>query len=206
MSERGRIPFTLNGEEVEAPPARRSGRSPSARASRSRTSAMRRSRATGPTATAAPAWWRSRASGCWPPPASASPPGMAVATATSGPRRSREMVFELLVADQPPRDTRPRSGFQVLALGRAIWASRAAFRATRTPAPIPATPRCASTWMPASTATLCVRACREVQVNDVIGMAYRGHGAKGGVRLRRPWARAPASPAANASRPARPAR
>ena len=26
--------------------------------------------------------------------------------------------------------------------------------------------------------TLCVRACREVQVNDVIGMAYRGHGAK----------------------------
>ena len=35
-----------------------------------------------------------------------------------------------------------------------------------------------STWTPASTATLCVRACREVQVNDVIGMAYRGHGAK----------------------------
>src|SRR5690606_245492 len=25
---------------------------------------------------------------------------------------------------------------------------------------------------------LCVRACREVQVNDVIGMAYRGHGSK----------------------------
>jgi formate dehydrogenase major subunit len=25
---------------------------------------------------------------------------------------------------------------------------------------------------------LCVRACREVQVNDVIGLAYRGHGAK----------------------------
>ena len=25
---------------------------------------------------------------------------------------------------------------------------------------------------------LCVRACREVQANDVIGMAYRGHGSK----------------------------
>src|SRR3546814_12473616 len=25
---------------------------------------------------------------------------------------------------------------------------------------------------------LCVRACREVQVNDVIGMAFRNHGAK----------------------------
>ena len=31
--------------------------------------------------------------------------------------------------------------------------------------------------MPASR-NLCVRACREVQVNDVIGMAYRGYGAK----------------------------
>ena len=26
--------------------------------------------------------------------------------------------------------------------------------------------------------TRCVRACREVQHNDVIGMAYRGHGSK----------------------------
>ena len=26
--------------------------------------------------------------------------------------------------------------------------------------------------------TLCVRACREVQVNDVIGMAMRGHDSK----------------------------
>ena len=31
---------------------------------------------------------------------------------------------------------------------------------------------------------LCVRACREVQVNDVIGMAYRGHGVEGRVRFR----------------------
>jgi formate dehydrogenase major subunit len=31
---------------------------------------------------------------------------------------------------------------------------------------------------------LCVRACREVQANDVIGMAYRGHGSKGRVRFR----------------------
>ncbi len=32
---------------------------------------------------------------------------------------------------------------------------------------------------------LCVRACREVQVNDVIGMAGRGHLRKDRVRLRR---------------------
>jgi formate dehydrogenase major subunit len=33
---------------------------------------------------------------------------------------------------------------------------------------------------------LCVRACREVQVNDVIGMAGRGHDAYPVVRFRRP--------------------
>ena len=33
---------------------------------------------------------------------------------------------------------------------------------------------------------LCVRACREVQVNDVIGMAGRGYGKKDHLRLRRP--------------------
>ena len=38
---------------------------------KSRICAIRRSRTTGPTAIAAPAWWRSRASACWPPPASA---------------------------------------------------------------------------------------------------------------------------------------
>ena len=54
---------------------------------------------------------------------------------------------------------------------------------------------------------LCVRACREVQVNDVIGMAGRGHDAQDRVRHRRSrWAPRPASPAASACRPAPPAR
>ncbi len=53
--------------------ARRSGRSPSVSAPRSRISATRRSPATGRTAIAAPAWSRSRASACSPPPACASP-------------------------------------------------------------------------------------------------------------------------------------
>ena len=66
------IRFTLDGREVEAAAGRdASGRSPSGTASRSRISAGCRSRATAPTATAAPAWSRSRASGCWPPRASA---------------------------------------------------------------------------------------------------------------------------------------
>ena len=50
-----------------------------------------------PTATAAPAWSRSRASACWPPPASARPrAGMKVKTASERAKKSREMVFELL--------------------------------------------------------------------------------------------------------------
>src|SRR5436305_1728578 len=52
-------------------PARPSGKWQSARAVRSRICAIRPSRTTGPTAIAAPAWWRSRASACSPPPASA---------------------------------------------------------------------------------------------------------------------------------------
>ena len=51
---------------------------------------------------------------------------------------------------------------------------------------------------------LCVRACREVQVNDVIGMALRGHAEKIIFDFDDPWAAAPAFPAASACRPARP--
>ena len=55
--------------------------------------------------------------------------------------------------------------------------------------------------------TRCVRACREEQVNDVIGMASRGPSREDRLRLRRPDGRhRPASPAASACRPARPAR
>ena len=53
----------------------------------------------------------------------------------------------------------------------------------------------------------CVRACREVQVNDVIGMsrARRAH-ARSCSTWTTPWAKAAAWPAANACRPAPPAR
>jgi formate dehydrogenase major subunit len=88
------------------------------------------------------------------------------------------MVFELLVSDQPERATShdPESKFW-------HWASDIGVTESRFPA--------RKTWQPDNSHTamavnldacincnLCVRACREVQVNDVIGMAYRGHGAK----------------------------
>ncbi|WP_227010443.1 formate dehydrogenase subunit alpha [Pelagibius marinus] len=104
--------------------------------------------------------------------------GMVVKSASERAEKARGMVFELLVADQPERATShdPESKFW-------NWASDIGVTESRFPA--------RETWAPDNSHTamavnldacincnLCVRACREVQVNDVIGMAYRGHGAK----------------------------
>ena len=91
------------------------------------------------------------------------------------------MVFELLLADQPEREADshdPESSFWGWADGMGIdTASR--FPARRAAGrPTPAIRRCAVNLDACIHCNLCVRACREVQVNDVIGMAYRGHGAK----------------------------
>ena len=132
--------------------------------------------------------------------------GMKVKTASARAEKAREMVMELLVADQPARETAhdPNSKFWG-------WADKTGVTASRFPA--------AERWKSDVSHTamrvnldaciqcgLCVRACREVQVNDVIGMAYRGADAKSCSISTTPWARAPAWPAANACRPARPAR
>ena len=104
--------------------------------------------------------------------------GMVVKSASERAEKARAMVFELLAADQPKRETShdPESKFW-------HWASDIGVTESRFPA--------RETWAPDTSHTamavnldacincnLCVRACREVQVNDVIGMAYRGHGAK----------------------------
>ena len=104
--------------------------------------------------------------------------GMKVKTATERATTARRMVMELLVADQPERATShdPRSKFW-------HWADRQAVTESR----FPTAPRWSGDAShPAMRVNLdaciqcglCVRGCREVQVNDVIGMAYRSHGAK----------------------------
>ena len=106
-------------------------------------------------------------------------PGMKVKTQTERAKKSREMVFELLLADQPakPDSHDPQSKF---------WAWVNAM-GVRTDSRYPKGERPgADTTHPAIAVNLdacihcglCVRACREVQMNDVIGMAYRGHGSK----------------------------
>src|ERR1700730_3472325 len=104
--------------------------------------------------------------------------GMKVKSASARAVAAQKMVMELLVADQPARATShdPDSKFW-------HWAEKVEVTESRFPA--------AERWQadashPAMRVNLdaciqcglCVRACREVQVNDVIGMAYRNHDSK----------------------------
>ena len=112
-------------------------------------------------------------------------------------------------ADQPPRQAAHDPESKLLALGRPDGRQRrAASLRPRGAArrPISAIRPWRSSSTPASNCNLCVRACREVQVNDVIGMAARGWHEKIVFDFDDPMGRAPASPAASACRPARPAR
>ncbi len=100
--------------------------------------------------------------------------GMVVKTASERAKASRKMVFELLLADQPTRGTAhdPDAKFW-------RWADRVGIADSRLPGRVTPTPDRSHPAMAVHldaciNCTLCVRACREVQVNDVIGMASRG--------------------------------
>jgi formate dehydrogenase major subunit len=105
--------------------------------------------------------------------------GMKVKAASDRAKTARQMVFELLIADQPERKTvahDPQSKFWA-------WADRMNIGSSRFPAhgkvsPDRSHPAMAVNLDACIQCNLCVRACREVQVNDVIGMAGRGHGEK----------------------------
>ena len=104
--------------------------------------------------------------------------GMKVTTASERSKKARAMVFELLVADQPERQSAhdPESKFW-------HWADQVGVADSRFPAKLPVAADSSHSAIAVNldaciNCNLCVRACREVQVNDVIGMAYRGHGAQ----------------------------
>src|SRR5438105_11155798 len=104
--------------------------------------------------------------------------GMKVKTQTDRAKSARRMVAELLVADQPARATShdPESEFWQTVTRQNVDVSRFPRRAA--PAPDRSHPAMAVNLDACIHCNLCVRACREVQVNDVIGMAGRGHGEK----------------------------
>ena len=105
-------------------------------------------------------------------------PGMQVLTGSERARKARRMVLELLLADQPPRERAhdPDSLFWRWADDAGLTASRFHTRAS-TP-PDRSHPAMAVHLDACIHCGLCVRACREVQVNDVIGMAHRNIHAK----------------------------
>src|SRR5579871_5900420 len=105
--------------------------------------------------------------------------GMKVKAASDRAKTARKMVFDLLVSDQPARETLahdPASKLWSWADTMGVEVGR--FPQRGKPTPDRSHPAMAVNLDACIHCNLCVRACREVQVNDVIGMAGRGHGEK----------------------------
>ncbi|WP_333833787.1 formate dehydrogenase subunit alpha [Rubrimonas sp.] len=102
--------------------------------------------------------------------------GMVVRSASERAKKARAMVIELLLADQPPREAaRDRSShFWAMAQAQGVASSRFPARAPASVPLLDASHVAMRVNLDACIhCNLCVRACREVQVNDVIGMAGR---------------------------------
>jgi len=112
--------------------------------------------------------------------------GMVVHSASERAEKSREMVFELLMADMPARSDAPDPDADFW-----IWSDKVGVDTSRYPTRYTddaatghgeiraerldvSHPSIAVNLDACIACGLCERACREVQVNDVIGMGYRG--------------------------------
>ncbi len=110
-------------------------------------------------------------------------PGMVVQTASARARASQRMVLEMLLADLPEEGFKWADAEGMQPHGElSAWAAKAgvtvrpALRALcrEQPAPDLSHPAMAVNLASCIQCTRCVRACREEQVNDVIGYARRG--------------------------------
>lgn len=105
--------------------------------------------------------------------------GMVVKTDSDRAEKSRAMVMELLVADQPEEAHDTSSHFWDMAKLNDVSGSRfPAKEAEKIPLLDDSHVAMRVNLDACINCNLCVRACREVQVNDVIGMAGRGHTAQ----------------------------
>jgi formate dehydrogenase major subunit len=104
--------------------------------------------------------------------------GMKVSTNSNRVNRSRNTVMELLVADQPARQTShdPHSRFWKLAESMNQTESR--YPSREGPVADSSHPAISVNLDACIHCTNCVRACREQQANDVIGFSWRGSHAK----------------------------
>src|SRR5215469_5871044 len=105
-------------------------------------------------------------------------PGMKVRTQTDRAKTARKMVAELLLTDQPAREVAHDPDSELWKIATRLNIEQGRFPRRGAPAPDRSHPAMAVNLDACIQCNLCVRACREVQVNDVIGMAGRGHGEK----------------------------
>jgi formate dehydrogenase major subunit len=102
--------------------------------------------------------------------------GMEVSSESSRARLSQKMVLELLMADMPEKRYRRDSELDEWAAKLGVGAPRFAPRAQ--PAADLSHPAITVNLDGCIQCTRCLRACREEQVNDVIGYAWRGEHSK----------------------------
>ncbi|WP_294230245.1 formate dehydrogenase subunit alpha, partial [uncultured Shimia sp.] len=105
--------------------------------------------------------------------------GMVVHSESDRATKAREMVIELLAADQPEVKHDASSHFADMANQVGVEQSRFPAKASESVPLLDASHVAMSVNLDACIhCNLCVRACREIQVNDVIGMSGRGAEAK----------------------------
>ena len=104
--------------------------------------------------------------------------GMVVHSANARAKTAQSMVMELLLGDQPPRPVAHDADSRLWHWADHLNLSDSRFPARATPDADTSHPAMHVALDACIHCNLCVRACREVQMNDVIGMAGRGHHAK----------------------------
>ena len=106
--------------------------------------------------------------------------GMVVTTNSARAENARKMVVEMLVADQPPREETHDKSSHLWDMADLNGVGESRFPKLedgRIPLLDDSHVAMSVNLDACISCGLCVRACREVQVNDVIGMAGRGHDA-----------------------------
>ncbi len=106
--------------------------------------------------------------------------GMEVTTDSPRALHAQKLVLELLKSDMPENSYSPDSELDYWTEKLALGKPRFAPRVLTDPSPGPdlSHPAIAVNLDACIQCTRCVRACREEQVNDVIGFAFRGHHAQ----------------------------
>lgn len=108
-------------------------------------------------------------------------PGMIVKTSTDRAKKSRKLVIELLLADQPDKESahdKSSHFWEMAGLNEVMDSRFPAMDELNTPILDDSHVAMRVNLDACIQCNLCVRACREVQVNEVIGMAGRGMGSE----------------------------